>query len=198
MTTSSAPQGSPLQLASAALEPDPIERVWFMRPKYIEGVELLRARQSPRLWKVWHETYTLCIIYQAGAGSIGSHWRYRRTAHLSSSGDVMLMQPGELHVTERLTLPRADFDVFMLEPALVHKAAAESGIATPVLLKVASCRDPVLYREVAELARCVDGADALLQQQRVTAVLWLIMNRCAERQAAAPPTMAPSSGRSRV
>ena len=170
-----------------SIELYPGERVWFSRPQSLEGVEVLRARASPRLWKVWHDTYTLCVTYH-GAGS-GAFWRYRSHDLTIAPGEVMLMEPGEVHVTQRIEGGVADFDVFFLNPSLVEEIGRDLGLSGPLHLSHARSDDPQLCMAVEALARGLDRDDPLAQQERLVRVLWLVLSRHAEKRAAQPQAL---------
>jgi hypothetical protein len=86
-----------------SIELYPGERVWFSRPQSLEGVEVMHVRGSPRLWKVWHDTYTLCVTYPGGGS--GAFWRYRSRDLTIGPGEVMLMEPGTSRSVSRAASP---------------------------------------------------------------------------------------------
>lgn len=99
--------------------PEGSERIEWWRLPELPGTEILLVERSPRLWRVYHETYTIrTCLDSAGAGVA---WTYRRKVHYTTARSCMLMEPGELHVTNTLTRPgRVNFRVLMLSPSLVE------------------------------------------------------------------------------
>jgi AraC-like DNA-binding protein len=100
---------------------------------------------------------------------------------------VMLMEPGECHVTRRVS-EAGDFDVFQLAPQLVEEAAQRAGLRTPIHLTTASTRDPVLCSAVAALARSIDQPAALLQQELLERVLERLLEHHAEQKGLCTPS----------
>jgi AraC-like DNA-binding protein len=178
------------EVTSGQFDPELEEQVRFVRPLWLPGVEIMHAR-SCRLWKVWHETYTLCLIHGFSDTCVDgvSRWRYRGSQHASSAGQVMLMQPGEAHVTEHIEHRVGHFDVFMIDVQRVDEMAGELGLRTPVHLSVAASRDPDVCGALARLTRAVRQLDPLACQQRLVDALVTVLRCCGERTAGAPPAM---------
>src|SRR5689334_1843971 len=94
------------------------ERVEFSRPSDIPGIEIMLVENCARRWRAFHETYTVCTAL-AGAGA---EWIYRNKIYNSTSGELMLLEPGEVHANTRITSV-ANFRVLLIDPSLVDKAA---------------------------------------------------------------------------
>jgi AraC-like DNA-binding protein len=156
------------------------ERVWYTRPPALEGVEVLHARESPRLWKLWHETYALCLTHRGGRS--GAFWRYRNRDLTIGPGEVMLMEPREVHVTQRLEGKFADFDVLFLKPGLVEAIGEDLGLRGPFHVREARTDNPQLCTAVEALASAIYAGDALGQQVRLARVLRLVLSRFAEKR----------------
>jgi AraC-like DNA-binding protein len=174
-----------------SLELYPGELVWFTRSRSAEGLEVLHARNSPRLWKIWHDTYTLCLTYRGNGSRCGASWRYRNRDLTIGPREVMLMEPGEVHVTQRIEGDIADFDAFFLKPSLVDEIGRELGLHGPFHLNEARSDDPQLCIALADLARGLDRDDdeSLAHQERLGHVLRLLLGRYAEKRAAMPPAL---------
>lgn len=119
------------------------------------GVELWHVRDSTRLWTVQHTTYTFCVPYLM----IGDQrWLYRRQRYaLQGSHSTMLLEPGELHVTERAGA--GTFYVLQVDPAVL--ASEFAGIARPpgrhfVLPQI---DDPGLATAFLDLCRSLEDPD---------------------------------------
>jgi AraC-like DNA-binding protein len=156
--------------------------VSFALSPALPGVELMSGRHSERLWKIWHETYTLCLIYKVGdgRGHEQTHWRYRGRQHQVAAGHVMLMEPGEVHITERIDGGYVDFDVFMIEAGRVEQVALELGLCTPIHIGVPSSHDPALCQSVRDLARAMPAGDAFELQHQLSKVLLHLLRASAE------------------
>jgi AraC-like DNA-binding protein len=164
----------------------PGERVWFERPAGLSGVEVMRARSSARPWRVWHEHYTLALIrgVQHFGQVGGSECRYRGEELLIVPGIVMLMEPGECHITRRVSAA-GDFDAFQLSPEFVEQAALRAGLRTPVHLQTAWTTDPQLLSALQRLADSIESpaGQALLQQELLEHILARLFTRYAESRA---------------
>ena len=99
------------------------------------------------------------------------------TEYLASSGDMIVLNPGEVH--DGRTDPSAGCRYHMLyveQPAIEALFAAdEPRMRSGVVLKGPLLRDPALARLIARFA--ADPADALEQQARLTQVLLQLFAR---------------------
>jgi AraC-like DNA-binding protein len=164
----------------------PNERIWFSAPSSVPGFEMLHARGCPRLWRVWHETYTLCICYRCPAGSAqgGCDWEYRGKSFSLKPGEVMLLEPGECHITRKL-IGNSDFDVFEIDKSIVDSIATERSYPLPVHLRAAWSDDPQLFRACESLALAMYlRLGAIDLQLRITALIGLLLCRYGERGSA--------------
>jgi len=155
------------------------ETILYFRPVALPGAEVLVVEDSSRLWRVYHETYTVGTILDTGAG--GAEWMYRHKSYLVETGALMLMEPGELHVTTKVLFP-ASFRVLFMTPSLVERAAKELGMgpSTPHL-RVAQLYHPMLFRTFARLHACLERESTTLERQsRLVACLRLLFEQCAE------------------
>ena len=180
-------------VAAPDLEPAAAEQVWFSSRPDLPALQVLHGRSSQRLWKVWHERYALCVLYACWDDARGRDgatlWRYRGKDFTTAPGELMLMEPGECHVT-RAVFGLGDFDVFEIDPALVEQLAAEQGLPAPIHLRTACTGD-------AELVHCVEalalgtylGEERLLQEQRLVRVVSLLLQRHTESRTPGVPRM---------
>jgi AraC-like DNA-binding protein len=89
------------------------ERVSFVNSAQ-PGVTVLRVANSRRLWTYVHER--LCVtIVRSGHG----RWRSRGRDHDIEARKLMLMQPGDVHVTTAVE-GCASFDALFVDPALIQ------------------------------------------------------------------------------
>jgi len=72
------------------------------------GAHALAVSGSQRLWRYYHDQYCLTIV-TAG----GSDWRYRGRDAEADAHTLMLMEPGEVHVTTRVHAPGDFFAMFI-------------------------------------------------------------------------------------
>jgi AraC-like DNA-binding protein len=161
--------------------PERSERIEWSRPPELPGTEILLAEASRRLWRVYHQTYTIRTCLDS-AGT-GVEWTYRRKVHYSTARSCMLMEPGELHVTHRLTPPgRVNFRVLMLSPSLVERAAQELNVRpSRPHLKLATQPDPAFFGAFAAFHASLEQPATILERQsRFTTCVRLLLERCTE------------------
>jgi AraC-like DNA-binding protein len=79
--------------------------------------------------------------------------------------------------------------VFFLKPSLVEAIGRDLGLSGPFHLNQARSDDPQLCLAVEELARGLYRDDPLAQQERLVRVLWLVLDRCAEKRPAQPQAL---------
>lgn len=124
----------------------PGQRHEIFVPPDLPGTIVLDVERSDHIFKVFHETYTAGVIFGGEAD-----WKYRGRDHFTGPGHVMLMQPGETHVTRKLHTP-GTYTVFMFEPESIARAAVERGSRKPDF-RVATTPDPSVYRTFVRLTQ---------------------------------------------
>ncbi|MCG8556581.1 MAG: AraC family transcriptional regulator [Proteobacteria bacterium] len=77
------------------------------------GIEHWTVTRSTRLWSVAHSRFTLCISVRMGTWP-PQKWRVGRKTYGMQRKSLMVLLPGDIHVTEQM--PEADFHVLMFEP----------------------------------------------------------------------------------
>ena len=153
-----------------------VESINFIRPASVPGSELLIGKNSSRLWRVFHETYTFCACTQAAAG-----WRYRNKEFFLGDRSSMFMEPGETHCNTAVYKP-ADFKVLMIQPALVTDAAKELGLSMTPHLHNPDSNDPQLFLTLYRFCAAVETGASLLEQQTLfTACVRILLERSEQR-----------------
>lgn len=138
------------------------EMVEWQRPVDLPGVEILLAERSRRLWRIYHETYTICTLRDCDQ----SVWGYRGKVHSASTGDAMLMEPGEVHVTMKLLPGPVSFRVALLTPALIDAAANELNVKSKQPhLKAARITHAALFRAFARFHASLEQESSVLERQ---------------------------------
>lgn len=161
------------------------EVVRYVRPEAIPDVELMIGERSRHLWRVFHETYTVCLVpEEENEAGFFVDWRYRGREMRHGAGGALLMEPGEVHVTRRLSGP-ADFRVLQVAPAYVERAARELGFAAPPHVAVPFSRAPRLVAAARRLERAVRGdATPLELESRLAAYVAALLEHCGEERRA--------------
>ena len=139
------------------------ESLEIIRPTSISGTELLIAKNSSKIWKVFHETYTLCSCLQGMAS-----WQHGGKEFSSVKGYNMLMEPGEMHCTNTIHKP-VDIKVLRIDPAVVIEAAKELGLTTNPHFRYVSNDDPGLFWLFHRFCIAVEMGESCLEQQSLFA-----------------------------
>jgi AraC-like DNA-binding protein len=131
------------------------ETVTLTRPASVPGVELWTVTHSARKWTVHHEAYAFCVVDRYGDGPKQSWW-YRRREYSASLESVLLLEPGELHVTK--VLPIADFRVLMIQPWLAAKLLGPFSAARGMHFRLGQYDDAALARLFQALCGMIQDA----------------------------------------
>lgn len=139
------------------------ERVEYQRLADMPGVEVLRAERCARRWRVYHETYAVCVI--TDDSGIGGSWSYRGKIHPMRAGGLMLIEPGEVHSNPD-PLPPADFRALFLAPSFVEDAAVALGLSSrlPHFTR-AFTTDPDLFRTFENLHQSLETPSSRLERE---------------------------------
>ncbi len=152
------------------------ENLSFIRPVSIPGTELIIANNSPRMWRVFHETYTICSCAQ-----VATSWRYSGKEFSTVDGGNMLMEPGETHCNTVVYKP-ADYRVLLISPTIITDAAKELGLPTAPHLRSASNNDPRLFMSLYRFCHAAETAESLLEQQSLfTACVRILLEHTEHR-----------------
>lgn len=158
------------------------EAVTIARPS--AGVRLMSVTGSHRHWSETHATYSVAVV-RADQPPLGVDWRTRQRALSTARGGLMAMEPGDVHVTERLATRRgvADFDLVQFEPGLVARAGAELGLSGPLHFRSPTSESQrasgALGQLVAAMAR---GDDALSLECAAAEALAALIGDLGERR----------------
>ncbi len=143
----------------------------------LNGVRVMSARGSTRHCVELHETHTLCLIAPEQQ-AVGTNWRSGASSTLETgSGDLMVMELGEVHRTQRV-YGSVSFSVVQVEPILVDEVAEELGITRVPGVRAASVSHPALRADfvhfVLGVAACVDATEL---RSRLVALIrsWLVV-----------------------
>ncbi|HUP62659.1 MAG TPA: AraC family transcriptional regulator [Thermoanaerobaculia bacterium] len=159
------------------------ESIVLERLTALPGVELIGVESSQRLWRVFHEKYGFCIVPRAGNDPRGtSQWWYRGATHVARTGAVMLTEPGEMHITQRMERPARHYWIVELEPALLATAASELGISAPPHLRMAQSYSPRVFGAFCRWQQSFDDPDSLRQQSGLAEAIRVLFEECGEQR----------------
>jgi AraC-like DNA-binding protein len=165
-----------------------IEWVRFWHPSSVPGVEIMDAANWTDPCVVYHERYTVCTMLKNDL-----EWKYRRRLYEGGPGRLMVMEPGEAHVTTAVRGP-GTFAVFMIDPEVVRPIASALGIARLPHLDPAKAVSPQLWTGFARLHRVLGDATltTLHRQTAMVESVRILLSQCAE---AAPGNISSFGGR---
>jgi AraC family transcriptional regulator len=182
----------------ALIAESPRECIRFWRTPELPGVELMTAQNSGRIWRVFHETYVVCVMPPATGGRpVGATWKYRQREFAYKPGVVSTEEPGELHVNTRVYAP-ANFWVAFLDPRLMQDAASELAITGLPHLKMAVTEAPAVYAAFTRLYDALQqDASGLERETRLATCVRTLLETCGERVPSPPPRHHPGVGLAR-
>ena len=166
----------------------PGERLTIARP--VAGLEVVGVSGSNRHWREAHDSLTLAVVHR-NQGGLVADWRTRGRSLSTSSGDIMAIEPGEMHVTERLKLARgvADFDIVRFSPWLVTDAARKLGLNGEFHLKQSAVSDEPTFAALEQLVATVaQGKESFEVACASAQALHVVISRLGELSM---PTAAP-------
>jgi AraC-like DNA-binding protein len=134
-----------------------MEEVAFVASSELTGLELKSVYRSYRLWTRFNVNYAFSAMVQAS-----SRWRYRRQTHAATPGTVVLMEPGETHVTVEARRP-ATFRTLFIAPDLMDALCRDLGWAEKPHLSAAYTRDPHVYAALVGLENLLDVPHSRLE-----------------------------------
>lgn len=153
-----------------------IQWVRFWRPTSLPGVEVMEAAHWTDPCVVYHERYTVCTMLKSDL-----EWRYRRRLYEGGPGRLMVMEPGEAHVTTAVG-GAGTFAVLMVDPDVVGPIASDLGVTGVPHLDPAKAGNPDLWAQFARL-HCVLGdvtVSALYRQTATVESMRSLLSQCAE------------------
>jgi AraC-like DNA-binding protein len=158
----------------------PGEKISVARP--LPGVEILSVFHSNRHWRETHAGYTVAAVHRQ-QGELVADWRTRCRSLSTERGGLMGMEPGDVHVTERLKSRQgaADFDVLTFSPALVAEAAERVGVRGSFHFRTPASTDALAFGALDRLVTAVAaGEDALSVECALTEALTTLVTRLGE------------------
>lgn len=146
----------------------PGERLWAARP--LRGVEVLAVRGSHRHWCESHDTFTVALVHRE-QGEVVAEWRTRGRTLSTGRGELMLIEPGDVHVTRRVQARTgaADFDVLRFSPELLTAAAKQAAGGSTFHFRAPATQDPDAFAALRRFMNAVAaGEDGLSLEAAAT------------------------------
>jgi AraC-like DNA-binding protein len=158
----------------------PGERITSARPA--SGIEVVSVSGSNRCWRDAHDGFTLAIIHRDQPG-LQAQWTTRGRSMTAGGGQIMAIEPGDVHVTERLQAPPrgADFDIIRLAPELVAEVARKLGVRGAFHFDSPTVDEPHAFAALRSLVDALaDGQDAAEIEAAGTTALHALVSRLGE------------------
>jgi AraC-like DNA-binding protein len=139
----------------------PGERLSVARPQ--PDIEIVSVEGSHRHWCEAHDHFTVALVRRE-QGELVADWRTRCRSLSTELGGLMLIEPGDVHVTERVRarVGVADFDVVRFSPALVARAARELGYRGDFHFRTPATTDPLVFEALEGFVDAVASGESAL------------------------------------
>lgn len=162
------------------------EVIRFSQSHHLPGTETVRVETSGRLWRAYHEHYSVCALVD----SAGVDWRRGRERHHGLAGDVLLAQPGDLTLSTALARPHTFVAISIPAPALEEAARARETRHTLPSWRAAQIRNEWLCSRISRCHAVLEESESVLDAQSAYfECIDLLFQHCIERRTTAPPAL---------
>jgi AraC-like DNA-binding protein len=154
------------------------EKINFVRPPALDGVELMVAKASTRHWRVYHEQYAICAN-----DDVAAEIRYRKKSNPILTRSTSLFEPGETHDTHRVAKPQ-DFTVLFLSADYMQRLSEEMDISGLPHFKPNPNTQEKVYESCKRLHASIleDGISSLEQESRLIECIGMLLSNHAEKR----------------
>jgi len=143
----------------------------------ISGVEVMRVDAPARLWRWYHETYTVV----APLLPMRAEWRYRNALHRTEPVMVAFMEPGEVHADVCKHNTHEAFRALFIAPEVLQNAADEAGVGE-VHFGRAQAHEHDIFRDYLQLHASLErDSTALERQTRFSSLVDRLLGDVCER-----------------
>jgi len=145
----------------------------------LAAMELMSVRGSTRLWTEVHTQVCLALITPGQAG-VEARWRTRSRSLTSRAGGLMLIEPGDVHVTKAVSAP-ASFEVVRFVPEVLETAQRELGVREPFHFRDPATESAAIGRAVHDLIEAhARGESALDLEVRSAELVTTMLSELSE------------------
>jgi AraC-like DNA-binding protein len=147
----------------------------YFHPVALSETEFIFAENCVRKWRVFHESYVVCVCPKASAAV-----HYRGRLHELTDASYMLMEPGETHVNTVVPRPQT-YTVVRVSSAIIEQAVQELGLPPNPHFPRMLGSNPAVIQAFQRLAAAVSAGDMALElQSRFALGLRLVLENCTE------------------
>lgn len=139
------------------------ESISIKRPDGFPQVECWSVKNTQRKYRIFHETYTFCSVIRGGGD-----WRYRGESFTSYQSDVMLLEPGNVHITDNLSR-KISYDVIFIPVPVVQNIVSGLDFYKPPHLQIATASAKGCFQHFDGFHKAFKrGASCLELESRIT------------------------------
>jgi len=143
----------------------------------------MSVRGSDRPWAEYHTDYRICLI-DPGQRGVGASYVCRGGNHGAGAGDLMAFEPGDHHITTRVSGGKASFSVVGISPEQLDRAAEELGLRGHFHFKSAQMNDPEVTAAIQRLVESAAvAANSLELEVHYVQLVRTLLERCGETPA---------------
>jgi AraC-like DNA-binding protein len=157
-------------------------RIDISRPPALPGVEAVCVQRSPKLWRLYHESYKVYAL----TDSVGVAWRRGTEVNSGHTGDMTFARPGDLTVATALAEPQS-FVGLSISVSVMEKAAEELGVRDGGRdWRASQLSNPAIFARFVHHHRSLMKAECAFEAESALAdCLPLLFEHCVERRAGA-------------
>lgn len=149
----------------------PGERVTLARPS--PAMELMSVTGSNRHWTEVHTQVCMAFVRPEQPG-VEAVWQTRARTITTRSAGLMLIEPGDVHVTRAVSKP-ADFDVVRFVPEVLADAMRELDLPNAFHFRAPGSTDPHVTALISQLVDAHANGDGSFELAALAAELVSLM-----------------------
>lgn len=161
-----------MAMPGAEAPPDrPGERLRVFRPAQLPETEWFAATDSARMWRVYHEQYTFCVLPPEGnARESGALYSYRHSEVRCRPHGAYFYEPDTVHAN-RIIFRAAAFYVLKVDTDVVLELARDLGLGDRPHFRAPESSAPFVLGAFNALSTALASHEPLEQQTRLADML---------------------------
>ena len=175
----------------------PGERLRLFRPVHLPVTDWFVATESARMWRVYHEQYTFCVLPpEENARDSGALYSYRESEVPCRPAAAYLYEPDTVHAN-RVIYGAAAFYVFRVDTSTVVEVARDLGLGERPHFRVAEATSSRVLRAFDRLTASLTAPDRLLAETRLLDLIRSVLGEAGEAHAVEPTPARTAVARTR-